>query len=149
MNETCNQAREFFQSVLDASGIDLRVQTQDAGEGCVLNFEGEDSNLLLSEGGELLEAIQHLANQIFGRALGEGERIVCDVDGFRATREAELRAMARLAAQRVRSTGTTFVFGPMNANERRIIHTVLAGENDLHTESVGEGAARRLKVTPK
>jgi spoIIIJ-associated protein len=71
------------------------------------------------------------------------------VQNFRATREAELRAMARHAAERVRNTRTAFTFGPMNSNERRIIHTSLAEETDLHTESIGEGNARRLKVTLK
>jgi spoIIIJ-associated protein len=57
--------------------------------------------------------------------------------------------MARHAAERVRTTGVAFTFGPMNANERRVIHMSLATEEDLHTESVGEGSARRLKVTRK
>ncbi|MBD0326017.1 MAG: hypothetical protein ICV68_06290, partial [Pyrinomonadaceae bacterium] len=105
--------------------------------------------LLLNEGGELLEALQHIVNQAFGRALPKGERIVCDVENFRATREAELRAMARHAAERVRSTGVAFTFGPMDPSERRVIHLSLAEESDLHTESVGEGAARRLKVSRK
>ena len=93
--------------------------------------------------------MQHILNQAFGRALPREERIICDVENFRATREAELRAMARHAADRVRSTGVPFTFGPMNPNERRVIHTALATEEDLHTESVGEGNARRLKVTRK
>ena len=57
--------------------------------------------------------------------------------------------MARHAAERVRKTGLAFTFGAMNANERRVIHTALAAEEDLHTESVGEGSARRLKVSFK
>jgi spoIIIJ-associated protein len=37
----------------------------------------------------------------------------------------------------------------MDASERRAIHLALADEGDLHTESVGEGNARRLKVSLK
>jgi spoIIIJ-associated protein len=37
----------------------------------------------------------------------------------------------------------------MNANERRVIHLTLADVEDLTTESVGEGNARRLKVSLK
>jgi spoIIIJ-associated protein len=62
-------------------------------------------------------------------------------------REVELRAMANHAAERVRSTGVPFTFGAMNGNERRVIHLALADIEDLHTESVGEGNARRLKVS--
>jgi spoIIIJ-associated protein len=149
MNEACTQAQDFLNAVFDSAGFNLRAGIDAKESGCFLNIEGADSTLLLSEGGELLEALQHILNQAFGRELPKDERIVCDVENFRATREAELRAMARHAAQRVRSTGVPFTFGPMNANERRVIHLALATEEDLHTESVGEGTARRLKVSNK
>jgi spoIIIJ-associated protein len=71
------------------------------------------------------------------------------VNGFRATREAELQAMANHAANRVRQTGMPFTFEPMSANERRIIHLTLAESEDLYTESIGEGADRKLKIGPK
>lgn len=149
MNETCAQAQEFLGNVLNGIGCQLNVSVEESSSGCLLNIDGPDNFLLLNEGGELLEALQHLLNQAFGRALPKGERIVCDVENFRATREAELRAMARHAAERVRSTGAPFTFGPMDASERRVIHLSLADEADLHTESIGDGAARRLKVSLK
>lgn len=149
MNEACTQANDFLNDVFDGSGFNLRSSVGETENGCLLNIEGADASLLLNEGGELLEALQHLLNQVYGRVLPKGERIVCDVDNFRSTREAELRAMARHAAGRVRATGMAFTFGPMNANERRVIHLSLAEDEDLHTESVGEGNARRLKVSLK
>jgi spoIIIJ-associated protein len=57
--------------------------------------------------------------------------------------------MAKHAAERVRATGTPFVFGEMNSNERRIIHLTLADSADLYTESVGEGSDRKLRVSLK
>lgn len=149
MNEACMQSQDFLNAVFDGAGFNLRASARETTDGCLLNIDGSDASLLLNEGGELLEALQHLVNQAFGRTLPKGERIVCDVEDFRATREAELRAMARHAAERVRATGGVFTFGPMISNERRVIHLVLAGEDDLHTESIGEGAARRLKVSLK
>jgi len=35
----------------------------------------------------------------------------------------------------------------MTANERRIIHLTLAAEDDLYTESIGEGQGRKLRVS--
>jgi spoIIIJ-associated protein len=149
MPDTYQQAADFLNSVFEQSGLQLELEVKDSSDGPVLDFDGPDSDLLQTEGGELLDAFQHLLNQAFGRALGEGQRFVCDVKGFRATREAELRAMAHHAADRVRSTGLAFTFGAMNASERRTIHLALADNPDLQTESIGEGAERKLKVTPK
>lgn len=144
----CLESQKLLESIFQSSGLNLNVSTQEAPEQCLLNITGPDEDLLQTEGGELLEAVQHLLNQAFGK-LRLGRRIVCDVHGYRATRETELRAMALHAAQRVRSTGVAFTFSAMDANERRIIHLTLAENKDLQTESVGEGPNRRVKVALK
>ena len=146
MSDVPQQASEFLQSLFDGSNLQLSVTVKPGLTGPVLDLDGRDAELLQSQTGELLEALQHLVNQIFGRNLENGQRLVCDVRGFRATREAELQAMANLAANRVRETGIAFTFEPMNANERRIIHLTLAESADLFTESVGEGADRKLRI---
>lgn len=149
MNANCEQPAEFLRSILDSASLSLNVTAEDTEEGCRLNIEGDDDDLLISQGGELLEALQHLINQALLKDLPRGQRVICDAQGFRASREAELRAMAKHAADRVRSTGAPFMFGAMTANERRIIHLTLSEEADLFTESVGEGHARKLKVSRK
>ena len=146
MGDVPQQASEFLQSLFDGSNLQLSVTVKPGLTGPVLDLDGRDAELLQGQTGELLEALQHLVNQIFGRNLENGERLVCDVRGFRATREAELQAMANLAASRVRQTGIAFTFEPMTANERRIIHLTLAESADLFTESVGEGADRKLRI---
>ncbi|MEP6920379.1 MAG: R3H domain-containing nucleic acid-binding protein [bacterium] len=149
MNETYEQAAKFLQSVFEKSGLELDVSLEGDAVQCVLNLKGRDAELMQAEGADGLEAIQHLVNQAFGRSLPRGERIVCDVLGFRATRDAELRAMALHAANQVRSNGQPFTFGPMNSTERRVLHLTLADSEDLQTESIGEAADRRLKVSLK
>lgn len=149
MQEACTSAGTFLQSLFEETGLELEVSMKESEAECLLDFSGNDADLLQAESGELLQALQHLVSQAFGRMLPEGQRFVCDVQGFRATREAELRAMANLAADRVRTTGAPFVFGEMNSNERRIIHLTLADCEDLFTESVGEGSARKVRVAKK
>lgn len=149
MTDACTNARNFLEALFEGTGLNIKVAVTETPTECLLDFSGPDAGLLQVEGGELLQAVQHLVNQAFGRALPEGQRLVCDVEGFRATREAELRAMANLAADRVRTSGTAFVFGEMNSNERRIIHLTLAACEDLYTESVGDGPARKLRVALK
>lgn len=149
MPEPCVQASKFLETLFESSGLKINVATTESPSECLLDLSGPDSELLQIEGGDLLQAVQHLLNQAFGRTLAEGQRLVCDVEGFRATREAELRAMANHAAERVRSSGVPFIFGEMNGSERRIIHLTLAESEDLYTESVGDGPARKLRVALK
>lgn len=149
MSEATQQAAEFLENIFELTGLQLRVKVKQSVSGEILDLDGHDAELLQAQTGELLESLQHLVNQVYGRGLSAGERLVCDVHGFRATREAELQAMANHAANRVRQTGVGFTFEPMSANERRIIHLTLADSPDLSTESIGEGAERKLRISPK
>lgn len=149
MREIHLEAQQFLNDIFGHAGFDLRATAQETESGCTLDVAGEDAPFLRNEAGELLDALEHFVNQSFTRDLEQGERFVCDVEGFRALRETELRAMARHAADRVLNSGVPFTFGPMSANERRVIHLTLADDEGLLTESVGEGNLRRLKVSAK
>jgi spoIIIJ-associated protein len=149
MNEVCQKSKEFLSEILTDLRFDLNVSAQITEEGCLLNMNGPDTFILLNEGGELLDAFETLLFQIYGRNLEKTERFICDAEGFRQTRKAELQAMARFAAQNVRKSGKPFTFGVLNSTERRLIHLTLVDEADLQTESLGAGRERRLQVKLK
>ncbi len=149
MNETCQNAETFLAELISELRFDLNVAAEWTDEGCLLNLTGGDVPLLLSENGEMLDAFEVILFQVYGRSLDRDHRFVCDADGFRRTRKAELQAMARFAAQNVRKSGRPFTFGVLNSTERRVIHLTLQVEEDLVTESVGDGRDRRLQVRLK
>lgn len=149
MNETCQKAEKFLSEVVTDLGLDLKVSSDWTDEGCMLNLTGEDSGLALAENAEMLDAFEVLLFQVYGRELDREHRFICDADGFRGTRKAELHAMARFAGDQVRKNGRPFTFGVLNSTERRIIHLTLQQEEDLLTESVGDGRERRLQVRLK
>lgn len=149
MNETCQNAEKFLSELVSDMSLDLTVAAKWTDEGCLLNLSGGDSGLALSENAEMLDAFEVLLFQIYGRELDREHRFICDADGFRQTRKAELQAMARFAGDQVRKNGRPFTFGVLNSTERRIIHLTLQLEEDLDTQSVGDGRDRRLRVSLK
>jgi len=149
MNETCEKARDLLVGLLSDMRFDLEVSSEWTDEGCNLNLSGQDAHFALAENGEMLDALEVVLFQAFGRELEREHRFVVDADGFRQTRKAELHAMARFAGEQVRKNGRPFTFGVLNSTERRVIHLALQVEEDLITESVGEGRDRRLQVRLK
>jgi spoIIIJ-associated protein len=149
MNEICDHAKNFLTGLMSDMRFDLDVSNEWTDEGCVLNLSGKDAHFALAENGEMLDALEVVLFQAFGRELEREHRFVVDADGFRQTRKAELHAMARFAAEQVRKNGRPFTFGVLNSTERRIIHLTLQPEEDLSTESVGDGRERRLQVKLK
>jgi spoIIIJ-associated protein len=146
MNPICDNAQQFLTELVADMRFNLTVSSEWNDEGCLLNLSGEDAHFALAENGELLDAFEVVLFQVFGRELDREHRFTVDAEGFRQTRKAELHAMARFAADQVRKNGRPFTFGVLNSTERRTIHVTLQKEDDLITESVGDGRDRRLQV---
>jgi predicted RNA-binding protein Jag len=117
MNDVCATAEHLLNSIFESAGFAVHATASESELGCTLSIEGGDSGLLLNQGGELLDALQQILNQAYGRDLAKGQRIICDADNYRAARESELRAMAEHAARQVRATSAPFLFGPMDASD--------------------------------
>jgi spoIIIJ-associated protein len=149
MNQTCEKAKDLLTGLVADLKFDVEVSAEWTDEGCVLNLSGKDAHFALAENGEMLDALEVVLFQAYGRDLEREHRFVVDADGFRQTRKSELHAMARFAGDQVRKNGRAFTFGVLNSTERRVIHLALQQEEDLITESVGEGRDRRLQVRLK
>jgi spoIIIJ-associated protein len=115
----------------------------------LVEFAGPDAALLLERGAELLRSLELLAMEMLHLAGNEHEKINFDCMGHRKARLEELRLSARVAADRVRQSGTPYEFAAMSSRERRILHLALRDEQELRTESEGEGLRRFVVLYPK
>ena len=114
----------------------------------VVTFRGPDQDLLLERNGELLLALEHIGHRWLRLDPRLHDRVRFDCGDYRATRLAELKLSARVAAQRVRETGEPFRFNPMSSRERRIVHLELSGAAGVRTMSDGFGDRRQLVIYP-
>lgn len=149
MSEIQEKSTQFLTELFGDMKFDLKVSSEKTDEGYLFDLKGNDATFLHNESGEMLDALETILFQVYGKEIDRTERFICDADGFRQTRKAELQAMARFAAGHVRKNGKPFTFGKLNGTERRVIHLTLQAETDLITESVGDGRERRLQVRLK
>ncbi len=63
-------------------------------------------------------------------------------------RNAELELIAQTGAERVRATGRPFAFPPMNSRERRLLHLALSASG-LPTASTSDGPRRFVVLYPE
>jgi spoIIIJ-associated protein len=133
---------EFDVSVSQSS--ETGVQEPDV----AVTFRGPDQDLLLERNGELLLALEHIGHRWLRLDPRLHDRVRFDCGDYRATRLAELKLSARVAAQRVRETGEPFRFNPMSSRERRIVHLELNGAPGVRTMSDGSGDRRQLVIYP-
>jgi spoIIIJ-associated protein len=104
--------------------------------------------LLIGRKGDTLNAMQHLIDRMVNRGLTERMRVSVDVGGYRERRAESLRTRALTLAGQVKSTRRERSTDPMQANDRRIIHVVLADDPGIRTYTVGEGTYRSVVIAP-
>ncbi len=143
------QVEHFVKDLVDKSSLDLRVEVkQPEPDNIQIQFQGFDLPLLLGHNAELLDAFQYIARRAFADAVADGLQLDFDANGYREARHQELELMAQKAAEKVKLTKVPFVFDPMNAQDRRIVHMALVDMAGIRTESEGEGQMRRVKILP-
>lgn len=109
---------------------------------------GPDVPLVTQHNGELLRALETIAAQMLRLDQREHDLVSFDAANFKAIRAAELRLQAETAADKVIRSGVPYAFPPMNSRERRLLHLVFRGMEEVETASSGEGMERFLVVYP-
>ncbi|MBI1838830.1 MAG: hypothetical protein HYR95_00815 [Candidatus Colwellbacteria bacterium] len=84
-------------------------------------------------------------SRLIAKKQGEAP-IVVDINNYRKERERLIVELAKAAARRAVATKELVPLPPMNAYERRLIHTELSMRPDVATESVGVGKNRYVVV---
>jgi len=131
------------------AGLDLKPRVFQGEERLEVDLAGEDVEWCFADDGEILMAIEHLLPRMV-RSLSGGETtaVRVDCDNFHEIREERLRSLAQRVAEEVRKRGKPRVLEPMNPGDRRIIHTTLADDPNVVTESEGDGYFKRIMVRP-
>ena len=149
MNETEMKALvEGILTKMNASYSSVDVRTDDGRvRVCV---ESDDSRFLIGGGGQNLQALNHIVKRI-AEQKGASTPFSVDVNNYQEDALENIKSRALIIAERVRSYKTNITLDPMSSYERMVVHSILAEQPDVATESTGQGRERRVvvKYTPK
>ncbi len=111
------------------------------------SITGEKVGKLIGYHGENIQAIQVLLSGLKTR--GESPvRMYLDIDGYKQNRNQSIIDLANRVAEQAVKIERNIHLDPMNAYDRRIVHTTLQGRDDVTTESTGEGEKRHVVIKP-
>lgn len=149
-NEDIAVTVDVLQHILQYMNIRAAIQVRSQNP-LTLNIQGINENLglLIGRRGETLAALQLLVSLIVSHRTKHRMRIIVDAENYRERREENLRSLALRVAQQVRNYRRSIALEAMPPHERRIVHIALADSNDISTESIGEGDARRVVISLK
>ena len=104
---------------------------------------------LIGYRGETLYAFQNILTAVAGKGIENRVRVILDVEGYKAKREKTLEDLAEKVAKTVIKTRKPIKLEPMQAYERKIIHSKLQKNDKVETNSIGEEPYRRIVISLK
>jgi spoIIIJ-associated protein len=143
---------QFLNDLLRTARFHLKFRIEPGppdGADILVQFDGEDVDLLLGRGAELMAALEHIAAKFLHLPSEEQYRLSFDCRDYKSLRDAELRLMAATAAERVARSSAPFAFNPMNSRERRIVHLAVKENPSVRSESEGMGPGRHIVLYPQ
>ncbi len=136
----------FVKDLLNKMDIECKVSSHEENGEIALDIEGEDIGVIIGKHGITLDSIQYITNIVVNKKFDKYVRIRLDVGGYREKRMEALEIMASRLASRVRKTRKAVALEPMNAYERRLIHTFIQKENGVSTKSEGNDPDRYVVI---
>lgn len=145
-----DKVSEILENILGLLGLEGSFEIEEKDEGVFVSIDAVDPGILIGRNGETLASLQLILNLIASRQMpGEDlKRIVVDVSSWRKSKEEELAHKARSWAAKVLETSQPLELEPMPAWQRRIVHITIEETEGVKSESIGEGAERRLVISP-
>lgn len=115
---------------------------------CMARVKG-DQNFLIGQYGANLAAIQHIVRMMLYKKTQERLNVIVDVNEYFLNKRVVLEQEAKKAAEEAMRDQISVMMRPMLSYERKIIHTFLAKNQNVVTESVGQGNERKIVIRPK
>ncbi|MEK7596027.1 MAG: R3H domain-containing nucleic acid-binding protein [Patescibacteria group bacterium] len=148
--EISNGIKEIIRTLIEKMGAIVEVEETLSPAGVRFSVKTENAGLLIGNNGANLAALNHLVKKIAKKDMMDGDapHFFLDVNDYQKQKNESLEDMAKMNAQKARYFKKEILMPPMNAYERRVVHSVLTECPDIMTESIGEEPNRRVIIKP-
>ncbi|MCI9063196.1 MAG: KH domain-containing protein [Clostridia bacterium] len=139
--------RVFLDEISKLLGEEVTYNIVKNQYGLNVNMVGKDVGFLIGYRGDTLYSFQNILSTIASKGLEYRIRLILDIEGYKAKREKTLQDLAEKIAKTVVKTRRDVTLEPMQAYERKIIHSKLQDNKKVTTKSIGEEPRRRVVIS--
>ena len=136
---------DFFEKVEKNAKYNVKISKSSV----YVDIESQEIGFLIGYRGETLYAFQNILSAVANKGMDQKVRVILDIEGYKAKREKALEELAEKIEKTVIKTRKSVTLEPMQAYERKIIHTKLQNSENVETRSIGEEPRRRIVVELK
>lgn len=127
--------------------VNLEVRRRD--ENILIKIFSNNNGILIGKNGKTIAALQNVIKQIIYTNTSHNLHIILDVENYKENRSKNIEYLAKKLAREVSQTKVEVKMDCMNSYERRIVHSTLAENKYVYTESTGEEPNRCVVIKPK
>lgn len=139
---------EDFLRKMNVQVTSVDIELDEDGLQCKIS--SDDIHFLAGEHNLHFQALSHILKKIIGKQLRNPElKISIDINQYQEKIEEKIKIKAKMLAERSLSLKTEIEMEPMSSYERMIVHGLFTDNPDIQTESIGEGAMRRVVIKPR
>ena len=140
----------FLKDLILEMGVDCEVTSDEDEEAVNLYInKSDDFKVLIGKSGETLESIQYIVSIFARRNTSLEKRVFLDINGYKKRKEESIIEMAMTFAKKAIRYKKVMRLRPMNAYERRIVHSTLYNMRGVFTMSEGEEPHRKVVIKPR
>jgi spoIIIJ-associated protein len=143
------KAQEVLENILQRFGFETSIEVLEDDDCVTLNIKGDGSGILIGRKGQTLDALQYVVNKIVHRSPNVTKQVIVDTEGYREKRKETLIDLAKSLREQAKTREGPVSTSPLNPFERRIIHLAIQDDDELTTQSTGEGIYRSVVISPK
>lgn len=147
------QERKDIEQLIEKFFASLEIEgtfaLEEGADTLEVMMETKDTGIVIGYHGEVLESLQLLLSLAIAKKLGRFIRVSIEVDGYKKNRTDYLHNLAVQVKEKALSENREQVLSSLKSWERRIIHLFLQNDEQVTSESQGEGKERVLVIKPR
>ena len=146
IEEQAKVAAGFLSGLLEAFGLEGKVDTRIEDEVLYLDVTGEQTEALVGSKGSVMYSVLELTRTVVQRKTYGAPRMRIDINGYAERRREALKIYTTKLAKQVIEDEGEVMLEPMNAADRKVVHDAVAEIDKVRSFSEGDEPRRAVVI---
>lgn len=149
INEVIDYIKDLIVVITSYMDLKVNLEVRRRDDNILIKIFSNNNGILIGKNGKTISALQNVIKQIIYTRTTHNLHIILDVENYKENRSKNIEYLAKKLAREVAQTKVEVKMDCMNSYERRIVHSALAENKYVYTESIGEEPNRCVVIKPK
>ncbi|MDO4369570.1 MAG: RNA-binding cell elongation regulator Jag/EloR [bacterium] len=149
MNEVVSFIKDTINEIISKMNTEANLEVRRRDNSISITIFSDNNAILIGKNGKNVSALQLLIRQMVNSNLKEPLSIIIDVGNYKEKRARNIEYLAKKLAREAYKAKTEITMDSMNSYERRLVHSALADDKYVYTESIGEEPNRKVVIKLK